>query len=73
MHNKTEPKTKRELRHMIARRINANMVQVAVYKSKVHGWDASVMTTDHPGQAVASHQALKQIASELREKYHLID
>ena len=68
--DRTEPKTKRELREMIAKAINVNLALVAVYKCKVHGWDANVMTTE-PG-AAATHQALKQIASELRERYHLV-
>ena len=60
--SRTEPKTKRELRDMIAESINVSVVQVAVYKCKVHGWDANV-----------ANQAVKRIASELREKYYLVD
>ncbi len=56
---------------MIAKAIDVHMALVAVYKCKVHTWDANVMATE-PG-AVATHQALKQIASELRERYHLVD
>ena len=69
--DRTEPKTKRELRAMIAKAMNVHLALVAVYKCKVHGWDANVMTADL--DAVATHQALKQIASELRTRYHLVD
>jgi hypothetical protein len=69
--DRTEPRTKRELRAMIDTAMNVRLALVAVYKCKDHGWDANVMTAD-PG-AVATHQALKQIASELRTRYHLVD
>jgi hypothetical protein len=70
--DRTAPKTKRELREIIAKAINVNVALVAVYKCKVHGWDANVMTSEL-SRAVATNQALKQIASELRERYHLGD
>ena len=60
--SRPEPKTKRELRDMIAKSINVRVVEVAVYRCKSHGWDANV-----------TNQAVKQITSELREKYYLVD
>ena len=64
-------KTARELADMIVAEIGIGGVQIAVFKSSVYGWDASIITAPAQAENARARSMLGPILIKLRTKYDL--